>query len=215
MFFRKIENNMKAVIIGNGPPPDALHFLDTVKGSDLLIAADGGADHCEKLNLIPDILIGDFDSITPSQLEFLKTKSTIYQFPSDKDLTDIELAMREAERRGAKTIKIFSWADERLDYSWNTLVTAASLQSAVELCSLGNSIYILNEHRPKLDLRESGKKISIFPLFTPVTLESKGLRWELSWKNVDLTTRSQSNEIRTPGEIKIHSGAAFALIEKP
>ncbi len=46
-----------------------------------VIAADGGANFLLNRNIIPDVLIGDFDSISERSLEELRTKSEVVQFP--------------------------------------------------------------------------------------------------------------------------------------
>ncbi len=65
------------------------------KDNDIIIAADAGFHHLEKLQLTPDILLGDFDSIgkLPSGIETVK-------FPAEKDCTDTELAIIEGIKHG-------------------------------------------------------------------------------------------------------------------
>ena len=52
---------MKALIVGNRPLGSKIIELAKDK---LVVAADAGADRLLKYNLIPDIVIGDLDSIT-------------------------------------------------------------------------------------------------------------------------------------------------------
>lgn len=64
---------------------------------DVLICADGGANHALKVGRMPEVLIGDLDSISPENLEICRQKGvSIQQFPREKDETDLEIALEYA-----------------------------------------------------------------------------------------------------------------------
>ncbi|MCP3952856.1 MAG: thiamine diphosphokinase, partial [Desulfobacterales bacterium] len=54
---------MKAVIVANGVPTDSAADRKHVPPDALIIAADGGAEYCRKLDLVPDVIVGDMDSL--------------------------------------------------------------------------------------------------------------------------------------------------------
>ena len=81
------------VLICGGPAPDvkAIEYIPT---SSTLIAVDSGLDHARSMQLKPDLLIGDLDSISTSGLEWAyKQEIEVREFPSDKDKSDFELAL--------------------------------------------------------------------------------------------------------------------------
>ncbi|MBC8389363.1 MAG: hypothetical protein H8E13_15125, partial [Actinobacteria bacterium] len=66
---------------------------------DTIIAADGGAENCLKMNLIPDIVIGDMDSIKKDTTRQLNLKSKKIKYISSsptKDKSDTQLAVEHA-----------------------------------------------------------------------------------------------------------------------
>ena len=78
---------------------------------DLVIAADGGVHHTEKLNITPDIILGDFDS-----LGFTPVGANV--FPVEKDDTDAMLAVREGLNRGCREFYLYGSLDgPRLDHT--------------------------------------------------------------------------------------------------
>ncbi len=90
---------MRAVIFANG----SLNLPVALSPGDFIIAADGGAQHCLALGLIPAVVIGDLDSLTPADLEALEAQGAeIVQFPARKDFTDLELALKHARSSGAE-----------------------------------------------------------------------------------------------------------------
>jgi thiamine pyrophosphokinase len=58
------------VIFANGQ----LNGLARLQPDDLIIAADGGAQHCLKLGIRPQVVIGDFDSVSVDELETLRSQ---------------------------------------------------------------------------------------------------------------------------------------------
>ena len=61
---------MKCVIIASGDLSYTSDIIRIIKESRLIICADGGAEHLRKLNILPHVLIGDFDSIHPEDKLF-------------------------------------------------------------------------------------------------------------------------------------------------
>ena len=82
-----------------------------VEPEDLLIAADGGVRHLEKLGIAPDVKLGDFDS-----LGYVPRDGVV--FPVGKDDTDAMLAVRLGLERGYREFVIYGGLDgPRLDHT--------------------------------------------------------------------------------------------------
>ncbi len=80
-------------------------------GEELVIAADGGLAHTEKLGIPPDIVLGDFDS-----LGYVPTGANV--FPVEKDDTDAMLAVRRGLAEGCKQFFLYGSLDgPRLDHT--------------------------------------------------------------------------------------------------
>lgn len=92
---------------------------------DLVICTDGGYDIAKKNNIIPDVLLGDFDSISDdydSIARNLSHKIDIIKFNPEKDFTDLDLAIKEAIARNSSHVEIWGGIGGRLDH------TVANLQ---------------------------------------------------------------------------------------
>jgi len=159
---------MSTVIFANGildwePDP-----ADLVKDADLIIAADGGANHCRKLNITPDILIGDLDSIDPALLADYQRKDVpIHRHPRRKDATDLELALDLAVAKGARKIRLFGVLGGRWDMSMaNILLTSADKykKQQISLLSRDCCMRILHAEIDHLLSGAPGRKVSLVPL---------------------------------------------------
>jgi thiamine pyrophosphokinase len=106
----------RAFIFANGDQFQQDRVQPLVQPGDFLVAADGGLRHLLGLGLAPDLLIGDLDSVSPQDVEWVKqAHGQVVQYPVDKDETDLELALMAALRSGAREIFILGALGGRLD----------------------------------------------------------------------------------------------------
>ncbi len=117
---------MRALIFINGNlrEPELVRAL--VHADDRLIGADGGTRHILALRLMPDLVVGDLDSIEPAALAQLTDAGVaIERHPVHKDQTDLELAIECALRDGAEEIILVGATGGRLDQTLaNVLILA-------------------------------------------------------------------------------------------
>ena len=102
-----------------GGPKDQIPDLDEFKNGQksLWIGVDRGTRYLLEEGIVPDIAIGDFDSITYHEFLMLKeTGSEVKKFHTEKDETDMELAIQKAYEYKPSIIKIFGATGGRLDH---------------------------------------------------------------------------------------------------
>ena len=108
------------VIVSGGCLENLDYFRKKTEPTDncLLICCDGGARHLAAAGIIPDVLAGDMDSISPAQLADYECQGVkILKYATDKDFTDTALALDYA--LGLKPSKIDIWGalGGRLDHT--------------------------------------------------------------------------------------------------
>jgi len=82
---------------------------------DYVIAADGGYEALTSRGVTPDLVVGDFDSLTPDLMEDVSNHPNVVRSPAEKDETDMMLAVRQGLDRGYKTFVINGGLGGRLD----------------------------------------------------------------------------------------------------
>lgn len=108
----------RTLILTNGDILDSSTLKKRIEtwSPDQVIAADGGSRHASTLGLAIDLLVGDLDSIEPAQRETLQKQGTQFEhFKSEKDETDLELALLRAVAQGATEIAVIGIVGDRLD----------------------------------------------------------------------------------------------------
>ena len=117
---------MKAFIYTGGAVTEK-NISERPGEDDLVIAADSGYRNAKKMGVVPNLLLGDFDSL--NQSEKLPEDLEILQVPAEKDDTDTQLAVKVALERGAKQLVIIGGLDGRLDHTLSNLAILEDLAS--------------------------------------------------------------------------------------
>lgn len=182
-----------------------------------IIAADGGANFLLKHNITPDVLIGDFDSISESSLEELGTRLEVLQFPKEKDKTDSELALDYCFDEHFDSVTMINAVNGRLEHS---LVNIFLIENFVQK---GLSVYFINKeneifvlHGPdEMELNsKKGSEISLIPLTEQTKIEFiKGFKYPLQNEILFRKhTRGISNVAETEKlSVKISSGILLII----
>lgn len=207
---------MNCIIIGNGAVEETAIISENISEGDFVICCDGGLMHAFSEGILPNIAIGDFDSVSPQVLDFYKKKGVkIEQYPAEKDFTDMELGIKLAVGLKPKEIRIFGGIGTRLDH------TLASMHTLMRAEKEGVRAYIINKNNKitliKDKLHIIGKKgdiVSLIPLTEKAyAVTTKGLKYELD--NFDMTigvSLGISNELMGENaEITLKSGYLFVI----
>lgn len=87
-----------------------------LRENDFYICCDSGLKHREELGIVPDLIVGDFDSYeNPS----LPTETIV--LPCEKDDTDTAFAVKTALSRGAQDFLLIGCAGGRMDHTLGNL----------------------------------------------------------------------------------------------
>jgi thiamine pyrophosphokinase len=110
----------KIIIISGGSLGDPAFYRKRLAALQnfSVICCDGGIRHLAKLNIKPDVIIGDMDSAAVDQLESYKAPGVkILKYPPDKDDTDTQLALKYALELKPEAIEIWGALGGRVDHS--------------------------------------------------------------------------------------------------
>jgi len=204
----------KAVIVANGPieHPEKIYRILTSRSftnSDtMVISADGGVFNTLELGLIPDIIIGDMDSIDKDikKKKIKELSKTKYISTShDKDESDTHLAVDHAAGMGIKNIIITGALGGRVDHAFaNMMLLASPGLNGIDAKILtdDSEIFVINKSCT-VD-GEPGKLISIFSL-TPYTyfINTKGLKYGLRNERLDFSPVRGLSNVFTAAEAEI------------
>ena len=212
---------MRAVIFANGIMNQWPLDFELSLEEDLIIAADGGFNHCRHWKVMPHIIVGDMDSINPSDIPAHgHGEIEIHRFPARKDKTDLHLALQVAIDRNAGEIVILGALGARWDMTFsNVLILLAPFLGRVHVRILEGQYEFLCLHGyQKIDLEEKpGHTVSLIPLAGPVTgIRLSGFVFPLDNETLPVgTTRGISNYFKDEkAEIEIEEGHLLVVIDR-
>jgi thiamine pyrophosphokinase len=181
------------VIFANGQLTRSI----VLEPDDLVIAADGGTHHCLGLGIRPQVVIGDLDSVRDDELEALSAQGTeIITYPRRKDFTDLELALLEAQKRGADRVLVLAGLGKRWDQSLaNILLPAAFADLQISLVDGRQELHFLHPGEPFEISGQPGDTVSLIPLGGDAHgITTHGLEYPLYAESLQLgSTRGISN----------------------
>ena len=172
---------MRAAVVAHGEalPIDRAHAA----GADLLVAADGGALLCSRWDLLPQIVVGDLDSLGQERAEELARSGVkVVAYPADKDESDTELAVHRALDAGAdEIVLVAALGGPRLDHELANILLVADprLAGRVRAVRGGTTIYAIHAGASQRLAGAVGDVVTLLPIGDASGVVTDGLRYPL------------------------------------
>jgi thiamine pyrophosphokinase len=172
----------RAVIFANGEMPDEAAIRARLRPGDWIVAADGGTRHALACGRVPNLIIGDLDSLPPGSRKGLERQGVqMIVHPADKNETDLELALLEVAANQVGQVLVVGALGGRLDQ----MLANIQLLSRPELAHLDVEMTDGHQHihlvRPEVTIEgKPGDLVSLLPLCQSVEgVKTQGLEWPL------------------------------------
>lgn len=188
---------MKYLVVANGTPPSFSLFSSLVALCQIVVAVDGGLSTCHQLGIMPDIIIGDFDSVQQDLLDSYSCKKI---HALDQQKCDLEKALEYAFKHSASSVTVLGALGRRLDHTLTNICLLCRYPDKVkfetddETCMSISSSYTLSCF--------PGQTISLIPLGTVTKIITQGFKWELNGADLSKNFVGISN-IAEAGNVSI------------
>ncbi len=204
---------MKAIILANGDAPKKSLILKLQKiGYNTLICADGGANTAFKLNLLPELIIGDLDSIKKSVYDYYIGKIKIKKIKRQND-TDVEKALKYLITKKCSRVILLGGTGDRLDHTFCNLGIVLKYFDRLNV-DIIHRHSLLTAFKGEIKFESKiGETISVYGFDNKTKFVSEGLKYPL--KNISLKfgeRESTSNEAMKDNiKIKSSGGVGFLI----
>ncbi len=181
----------------------------------LVIAADSGHDTARGLGVDVDVIIGDFDSLSPAFPVAEATRQI--DFPANKDATDLELAFEFAAESQPRRIVVVGAEGGRFDHELSALAVITSprwsgvpeiewVRSDSHIYVIRNTIRIQGDHGGFISLLAIGSDAA--------EVTTTGLVWGLDGEILRRgSSRGTSNQFSSPeATIRVREGTVLAVV---
>ena len=208
---------MNSIIVANGTltPTPAIRSL--LADADLIIAADGGAIHLQKLNILPHVIIGDLDSITRETKQWVEDeKIPIISHPTRKNQTDTELCIDYAVEQGVTRLTLLGVTGQRMDHTLSNICLLrrmADCNIEAKIVDNNNEIYLVT--RELVIQGQKGDLLSIIPITDQVSgLSLTGLAYPLTNTSLSMGTSLGISNCFTGSQARVILESGVVVVTK-
>jgi thiamine pyrophosphokinase len=207
---------MDAVIVANAPWRWTAETVALAAQADLLVAADGGANHLARVGLRPEVVVGDLDSISDGVRVWMGEQRLIQRL--DQDHTDLHKALTYCvDERAAGRITVLAATSGRLDHAVENLGLLGrwAHRCAVRFLSPEQVIVPVTSHFRVATT--PGADVSLMPLGRCEGVRTTGLRWPLTGGALDIVERTSISNRAVDVEVTVNltSGALLIFLPAP
>ena len=212
-------HSVRAAIFLNGSP-DSSDLLRSVTGrADLVVAADGGARYALEAGVVPDLVVGDMDSLGEDlALEVERRGASLERHPARKDEMDGQLAVMAARERGASAADLLCAVGGGLGalFAIPHILLAAERIGLRSTVVAGQGRMFVVEAGSRTVQGDPHDSVSIFPLSGPATgVTLEGMEYPLEKASLEPgDTLGFHNElIGRKATVSVEEGALLVVHE--
>jgi thiamine pyrophosphokinase len=203
----------KCIILANGRPPQKNIYKYLRKhGYNTFICADGGANSARKLNIIPDVIIGDFDSVTKETLGYFSGKSKEIKISRQND-TDVEKCLKYAINNGFKEVILTGVTGDRLDHTFCNLGIVIKFFNKIHTGVIAERSLLVPYKGEVSFTTIPGETVSLYGFNNQTKIKSSGLKYPLRNIALPFGTKESTSNVATGKtvKLKITGGIIFVI----
>ncbi|MFA5404140.1 MAG: thiamine diphosphokinase [Ignavibacteria bacterium] len=206
-------DKIDAIILLNGNIPFKI-LNKYYKKSIYLICADGASNDLKKHNIIPNIILGDLDSIKKDTLNYFRKKSVEIRRIDDQETTDFEKSLLYCIENNFKNILIFGASSKRQDHTLNNYSILKRYYKVLNLKIIDRKFEIFFVQKHLKFKYPINKLISMMPMPLAKGITTRGLKYELENEDLEFGIREGTLNISDDKEIKIEFTSGDLLLFK-
>lgn len=207
---------MKCLIVTGGTPPKKSIIERYINTAALIIGVDGAADLFFQYDIVPNVLIGDFDTADPVYVNLLKERGAkVISMKPEKNVTDTEAALCYALDKKADDIVILGAVGTRIDHTLSNimmLIKADKAQAKCRIEDMHNELTVSN--KDFILYGNAGQTISILPLTGEICVSATNLKYPLDNLMLKFGSSRGVSNIMQKSKSKISISGGYALIVK-
>jgi thiamine pyrophosphokinase len=204
------EGQEPALIIANGEMCSSKLLHSLLEWSPFIVVLDGAYERVLNLKIKPDVVIGDFDSISDITYEL----DIEYVKIDEQETTDFEKGIEYLIKKGYQDINVVWATGKRLDHTINNFAILAKYKATgIVLYDDHSKAFALPNEYSKFYPKNT--KLSLFPIGRVSGITTSNLSYNLSQETLTLGERSGSNNsTEKEGVTSIdHSEGVLILVE--
>ncbi len=203
------------IVVAGGEPPIPAELAGLPPDS-VVIGADRGVAHAQRLGLSVTLAVGDFDSVSADALERAAANGAqIRRHRAEKDATDLELALDAAAEYTPDRVVVLGAHGGRLDHHLaNVLLLASPRYARLRIRARMGEATLTVIHREETLHGKLGELLTLLPIHGPVSgIVTSGLRYPLHGEQLPAgSSRGVSNAFaEATATVALSAGVLLAI----
>jgi thiamine pyrophosphokinase len=206
--------NRIAIIFLNGELPGEKLIKKYSINKFYKICADGAANSLINTDIQPDVIIGDFDSITKIVSNYYERKGTTLLKISEQETTDFEKSLNYGISVGFNEFIIFGAISRRPDHTFNNFSVAKRYYRTINLLFVDN-VFEIEFIIKKIKFKYlKNQTVSLLPFPYAKRVKTMGLKYRLKDEDLELGVREGTLNVSTAKNIIIEFVSGDLLLFK-
>ncbi|SHI74540.1 thiamine pyrophosphokinase [Mesonia phycicola] len=202
----RFESEVVLFINGQFPKqiPQLAHFQK-------IYCTDGAYKSLQKINITPDVVSGDFDSISVSEIS---SSIKIIETP-DQNATDFEKALRIIIEEGFKSVSVFGCSGLEQDHFLGNLTSMLKHKEEIDIrCFDDFGFYFFAENETEI-IGFQHEVFSLYPFPEAKNITSSGVKYTLQNENLNIISRigTRNTIIEDKASVRFQEGNLLVFIQ--
>ena len=202
----------RCIILANGQAPSksTFKFLQSI-GYSTLLCADGGANSAYKLALVPDLIIGDLDSIDEKVFNYYNSRCRIIKISRQND-TDVEKCLKYAIGKNFTEVVLLGATGDRLDHSFCNIGIVLKFYDQIKI-KIIHQTSILTAYSGKIYLETfPGETISLYGIDGKTKFSSVGLKYPLKNTALPFGVKESTSNVAVGNRVMLNINGGKGII---
>jgi thiamine pyrophosphokinase len=200
-----------ALVLCNGDPPQRSFVRRLTKKVDRVVAADGGANVAREIGIVPDLIIGDLDSMTSATRRHFRDVLTLHV--ARQDNTDLEKALEYLAAHGVRDVIVLGGIGRRIDFTIGNFSVLWKYRAFMCVRFAGDGWYAMAAAKKNIIHAHIGTVVSLIPFGPCDGITLRGLEYLLTNASMRIGDVGISNVVRSsPFKVSVQRGTMLLVV---
>ncbi len=205
------KKKQKALIVCNGEAPSKTLAHKLAPSVSLVVAADGGANLCRKLGILPHVIIGDLDSVDRGTTQHFSSSEIIKVRRQDN--TDLEKALDYVIDRNISEVTIVGATGIRVDFTLGNFSVAWVYAEKINMRFVGDGWFAAPIVKRVEMAAPKRTRVSLIPFGECSGITVHGLRYPLTNARMRVGEIGVSNVVeKSPFSVEVREGSMMIFV---
>ncbi len=203
---------MRAAIFLNGSEPSLELTKKLLGGNCHIVAADGGANFLYKKRIVPDLIIGDMDSVSIKTVRYYKKLGVRLVRIREQETTDFEKSLNFCISEGFNNVAVLGATSDRPDHTMNNFSVMKRFSKFIDVRMFSEEFEIFYAGKKTEFKYRINETLSMMAMPKATGIVTCGLKYALKNETLEFGKREGSLNQSASENISINYKSGSLLI---